>query len=33
MGDWLRFVFRHFPLPELHPHALAAADFAECAGI
>jgi protein-disulfide isomerase len=28
----LRFVFRHFPLEEVHPHALAAAQAAECAG-
>jgi protein-disulfide isomerase len=27
-----RFVFRHFPLEEVHPHALAAAQAAECAG-
>jgi protein-disulfide isomerase len=28
----IRFVFRHFPLEEVHPHALAAAEAAECAG-
>ena len=27
----VRFVFRHFPLTELHPHALAAAAAAEAA--
>ena len=27
----LCFVFRHFPLTEIHPHALAAAGFAEAA--
>ena len=27
-----RFVFRHFPLEGVHPHALAAAQAAECAG-
>ena len=26
------FVYRHFPLEEVHPHALAAAQAAECAG-
>jgi protein-disulfide isomerase len=28
----VRFVFRHFPLEEVHPHALAAAQAAESAG-
>jgi len=27
----VRFAFRHFPLPEIHPHALAAAMAAEAA--
>ena len=26
-----RFVYRHFPLTDVHPHALAAAEMAECA--
>jgi protein-disulfide isomerase len=30
-GD-VRFAFRHFPLEEVHPHALQAAEAAECAG-
>ena len=32
MGAELRFVFRNFPLSEIHPHALAAARAAEAAG-
>src|SRR5215469_11542797 len=28
----VRFAFRHFPLEEVHPHALGAAQAAECAG-
>jgi protein-disulfide isomerase len=28
----LRFVYRHFPLEEVHPRALLAAEAAECAG-
>src|SRR5262245_44972379 len=27
----VRFAFRHFPLEEVHPHALLAAEAAECA--
>lgn len=32
MGDKLRFVFRNFPLTEMHPHAAHAALAAESAG-
>jgi protein-disulfide isomerase len=30
--EQVRFVYRHFPLTDVHPHALAAAEAAECAG-
>jgi protein-disulfide isomerase len=32
LGDGIRFVFRNFPLSEVHPHAEHAAEIAEAAG-
>ncbi len=32
-GEGVRFAFRHFPLTEIHPHALAASLAAEAAGL
>lgn len=31
LGDGVRFAFRHFPLTEIHPHAMAASRAAEAA--
>jgi protein-disulfide isomerase len=33
LGGAIRFAFRHFPLSEIHPHALAAAATAEAAAL
>jgi protein-disulfide isomerase len=33
LGEDLRFVFRNFPLREMHPHAQHAAEAAEAAGV
>jgi protein-disulfide isomerase len=33
LGGTMRFVFRHFPLTGIHPHALAAAGAAEAAAL
>ena len=30
--EQVKFAFRHFPLEDVHPHALMAAEAAECAG-
>jgi protein-disulfide isomerase len=32
LGHRVRFVFRHFPLSQVHPHALPAAEATEAAG-
>ena len=33
LREGVRFAFRHFPLAEIHPHALAASAAAEAAGL
>lgn len=33
LGDGIRFAFRHFPLIQIHPHALAASRAAEAASL
>jgi protein-disulfide isomerase len=33
LGESVRFAFRHFPLTEIHPHALAAAAAVEAAAL
>jgi protein-disulfide isomerase len=33
LGDGVRFAFRHFPLTEIHPHAMVAAAAAEAASL
>src|SRR6266567_1787567 len=33
LSDGVRFAFRHFPLTEIHPHALAASLAAEAAAL
>src|SRR5689334_21740032 len=33
MAGGIRFAFRHFPLTEIHPHALAASGAAEAAAL
>src|SRR5205807_8880858 len=33
LGEGVRFAFRHFPLTEIHPHALAASRAAEAAAL
>ena len=32
VGDHIRYVYRHFPLTKIHPHAALAAESAEAAG-
>jgi protein-disulfide isomerase len=33
LGEGVRFAFRHFPLTEIHPHAMAASAAAEAASL